>query len=62
MCFLRECNVCASVRIFLQRNSFDQSHTERRAPQGGATLQRVNQVSHGDTWSLGRDVQRGCRG
>jgi hypothetical protein len=35
MCFLRECNVCASVRIFLQRNSFDQSHTERRAPQGG---------------------------
>jgi hypothetical protein len=35
MCFLRECNVCASVRIFLKRNSFEQSYTERRAPQGG---------------------------
>jgi hypothetical protein len=38
MCFLLECNVCASVRIFLQRNSFDQSHTERRARKGGCDV------------------------
>jgi len=63
MCFCRESNVCAKVHIFLKRKSFSQPHTGRRAPQGG--LQRcsgVNQVSHGDTWSLCRDAQRGWRG
>ena len=37
-------------------------HGEASPARGGATLQRVNQVSHGDTGSLGRDAQRGCRG
>ena len=62
MYFFIESNVCARVRIFLNRNSFSQSHTERRAPQGG--LRRcsgVNQVSHVDTWSLCRDAQRRFR-
>ena len=47
MCFFIESNVCAKVRILLNRKSFYQSNTERRAPKGG--LRRcsgVNKVSH----------------
>jgi hypothetical protein len=63
MCFFIESNVCAKVRIVLNRKSFSQSNTERRAPKGG--LRRcsgVNKVSHVDTLLLCRDAQSGCRG